>query len=600
MDPATHAAPTARWRRPRVTTGDATSAAERADDPTGWAFGDSVVEGLEHVLRARRDIRRYRPDPVPGDHLARVLAAGHAAPSVGHSQPWRFIVVTEPTTRERAAAMADRERLRQAALLEPDRGRRLLDLQLEGIREAPVGIVVTCDRRAAAGGVLGRATFPDADLWSCACAIQNMWLMARGLGLGMGWVTLFDPVELASLMILPDDVETMGWLCLGWPNERPPEPGLERHAWSKRAPLEDVVLRERWPSADSPGPVPPESHLRAPSPARVVDVTDHADGMLTPPGSLGVLDRAIDIVLAAGATSPDGALILVGADHPVVSLGVSAYRGETTREILAAAIAGEAMGVVTARAAGLSVFLVDAGLDGPLLDGAFSARPSGRRGNLRDADAMTRSDVDQLVQLGRSTGSAACPGGLVAVGEVGLGNTTVAAALCCALLTKPAADVVGLGAGADTDMVQRKTAVVEAALARVRSEARLSADDRLDAGDPLDVLAALGGPEIAFLTGAILGAAESRACIVLDGLATSLAALIAARCEPGVRSYLIAGHLSREKSHAAVLVELGREPLLDLRLRAGEGVGAALAAGVLRNGLAVRLRTGRTRMEPRP
>jgi nicotinate-nucleotide--dimethylbenzimidazole phosphoribosyltransferase len=126
--------------------------------------------------------------------------------------------------------------LRQAAQLAPDAARRLLDLQLEGIREAPLGVVVCCDRRTAAAGVLGRATFPDADLWSCACAIQNLWLAARAEGLGLGWVTLFDPAELAALLALPDGVVTLGWLCLGWPDERPPQPGLQRAGWSRRHP----------------------------------------------------------------------------------------------------------------------------------------------------------------------------------------------------------------------------------------------------------------------------------------------------------------------------------------------------------------------------
>ncbi|MDP8909010.1 MAG: nitroreductase family protein, partial [Chloroflexota bacterium] len=164
------------WQRPVPLIGDVTSAQERADDPSGWALPQPARDALAEVVAARRDVRRFRPDPVPEAVLHRVLSAGHAAPSVGHSQPWRFVIVDDAEMRERAASYADRERLAQAAQLEPDAARRLLDLQLEGIREAPLGVVVACDRRAAAAGVLGRATFPDADLWSCACAIQNMWL----------------------------------------------------------------------------------------------------------------------------------------------------------------------------------------------------------------------------------------------------------------------------------------------------------------------------------------------------------------------------------------------------------------------------------------
>ncbi len=236
------------WPRPVPVIGDVTSAAERADDPQGWALPAAQRDALHTVLVARRDVRRFRPEPVPDEIVMRVLAAAHMAPSVGHSQPWRFIVVRDAYTRHRAALLADRERLAQAAQLAAEPARQLLDLQLEGIREAPLGIVVCCDRRSPAGGVLGRATFPDADMWSCACAIENLWLTARADGLGVGWVTFFRPAELARLLHLPEGVVTLGWLCLGWPDERPPAPGLERAGWSRRAPLGDVVLQERWPT----------------------------------------------------------------------------------------------------------------------------------------------------------------------------------------------------------------------------------------------------------------------------------------------------------------------------------------------------------------
>jgi nicotinate-nucleotide--dimethylbenzimidazole phosphoribosyltransferase len=168
-----------RWPRPRPLIGDATSSAERASDPASWAFPADTRAALADIIAARRDVRRFRPDPVGADILAEVLAAGHAAPSVGHSQPWRFIVVRDPELRSAAAIMADQARLAQARELDPESARHLRSLQLEGIREAPIGVVVCCDRRARPAGVLGRATFPDTDLWSCACAIENIWLTAR-------------------------------------------------------------------------------------------------------------------------------------------------------------------------------------------------------------------------------------------------------------------------------------------------------------------------------------------------------------------------------------------------------------------------------------
>jgi nicotinate-nucleotide--dimethylbenzimidazole phosphoribosyltransferase len=577
------------WQRPVPLVGDTTSARDRAADPAAWAFPAAAREALYEVIAARRDIRRFRPDPVPGAVLERVLAAAHSAPSVGHSQPWRFIVVTEPARRERAALMADRERLRQAGQMDPESGRHLLDLQLEGIREAPVGVVVCCDRRAAPAGVLGRATFPDTDLWSCACAIQNLWLAARAEGLGLGWVTLFQPAELAALLGLPDGVVTLGWLCLGWPDERPPEPGLVRAGWSRRRPLAEVVLPERWPAAPQRGPAPPPSRLRAPGPAAVLAARDQADQLLTAPGSLGALDRAADRVAATGRTAAGaGTLLLVAADHPVTRHGVSAYPAGVTGEVLRAAAAGEALGAVAAAAAGMNVVVIDAtGSAGPV-PGTLPARPTGRQGDLVEGDGLSGGDAERLVALGAALGRRLGRDGLIALGEVGIGNTTVASALAAALLDLPAEAVVGLGAGSDTGIVGRKRGVVAAALARA---ARGGGGWR----EPGRLLRALGGPDVAVLTGAVLGAAEAATVVVLDGLLTSVAALLAVRIEPAASAYLVAGQRSREIAHPAVLEQLGLEPLLDLRLRAGEGAGAAFATGLVKQALTVRGATARVR-----
>jgi nicotinate-nucleotide--dimethylbenzimidazole phosphoribosyltransferase len=556
------------WPRPVPLIGDATSAEDRAAAPNGWAFPPEDRQAFYDLVLARRDIRRYRPDVVDSALLERVLAAGHSAPSVGQSQPWRFVVVTKPETRERAALLADQERLTQAAKLDPEAARHLLDLQLEGIREAPVGVVVCCDRRTPGAGVLGRNTFDDADMWSCACAIQNMWLAARTEGLGLGWVTLFQPADLAVLIGLPERVESLGWLCLGWPDERPPEPGLERWGWSERLPLSDVVIHEHWSDNAAAAPV---SRLRAPLPVSVVEARDGNDVLLTPLGSLGVLDRAVDRLVALGQGDvTSGTLVLVAGDHPVADLGVSAFGRQVTADVLAAARAGEAVGVVAARASGLEAVVVDAGCS---------------VGDLVSADALSVDVVHRLIAQGRTTGSAA--DGLVAIGEVGIGNTTVASTLAALLLNVTSNDVVGLGSGSDSAMLARKREVVDAAVRRARAE-----HGELLLG-PVALLASVGGPEFAYLVGVVLGAAESGKAVVLDGFATSVAALCAVLLEPAIAQHLIAGQRSRERAHALVLNRLGLEPLLDLRLRAGEGVGACLATRLVLNALTIRRNSGR-------
>ena len=210
-------------------------------------------------------------------------------------------------------------------------------------------------------------------------------------------------------------------------------------------------------------------------------------------------------------------------------------------------------------------------------------------GNLRDADPLTVEAVARLLGRGEDLGGRLGLAGLVALGEVGIGNTTVAAALAAGVLGVDAEKVVGLGVGADSATVQRKREVVAAALRRWRNRGSAPA-----ASTAAHQLAALGGPEIALLTGVVLGVARAAGVIVLDGLATGVAALVAAEIEPAVAAHLIAGQRSRERAHPMVLDRLGLEPLLDLRLRAGEGVGAALAAQLLLSGLTLRATAART------
>jgi nicotinate-nucleotide--dimethylbenzimidazole phosphoribosyltransferase len=177
----------------------------------------------------------------------------------------------------------------------------------------------------------------------------------------------------------------------------------------------------------------------------------------------------------------------------------------------------------------------------------------------------------------------------VAVGEIGIGNTTVAAALTSVLVGVAPEASVGLGAGADSTMLDRKRDVVAQAITRAKQHHGASL------ADPLIALGSVGGPEFVYLAGVILGVAEAGQAVVLDGLATGVSALAACMLEPAVTSSLVAGQRSRERAHPLVLARLGLEPLLDLRIRAGEGVGAVLATGMLLGALRMRRETARVK-----
>ncbi len=187
-------------------------------------FGEAERRGVFRAIAERRDVRRFRPDSIGDELLERLLEAAHRAPSVGLMQPWRFVVVREAATKAAMQGLAARERLIQSEHLD-DRARQYLDLKLEGIREAPVSVVVCCDREPGKE-ILGRHTIPDADLYSTCLAIENLWLAARAEGVGVGWVSFYREDDLRDLLGIPSHVVPVAWLCIGYPDERHSAPGL--------------------------------------------------------------------------------------------------------------------------------------------------------------------------------------------------------------------------------------------------------------------------------------------------------------------------------------------------------------------------------------
>ena len=203
---------------------------------------------MYRVISERRDMRRFSPGGEVGeDVLARLLQAAHAAPSVGLMQPWRFIRITDDSLRRRIHALVDEERPVTAAAL-GDRGDEFLALKVEGILEcAELFVVALCDNRDK--HVFGRRTLPQMDLASVSCAIQNLWLAARSEGLGVGWVSLFDPRRLAELLAMPADAEPVAILCLGPVPEFPDRPALELDGWAHARPLSEFVSENQWGEA---------------------------------------------------------------------------------------------------------------------------------------------------------------------------------------------------------------------------------------------------------------------------------------------------------------------------------------------------------------
>ena len=209
-------------------------------------YDPDAVAAVHRVIHERRDMRHFVPLPVDPDTLRRLLDAAHAAPSVGLSQPWRFIRITRPPLRQQIHELVQQERQRTAAALQ-ERGEEFLRLKIDGVLECGELLVVAV-RDGGDQEIFGRRTLPEMDIASAACAIQNLWLAARAEGLGMGWVSIFDPQALAQLLEFPPGVRPMAVLCLGHVEKFYSAPMLVLEQWRTPRPLEELVYENVWPA----------------------------------------------------------------------------------------------------------------------------------------------------------------------------------------------------------------------------------------------------------------------------------------------------------------------------------------------------------------
>ena len=208
------------------------------------AFAADEVCAVYRAIHERRDMRHFAGGEVAPDLLRKLLDAAHHAPSVGFMQPWRFIRIRDTALRQRLHDAVERERVLTARAL-GEREDEFMRLKVQGLLDAAelLAVSLTDDRDK---HVFGRRTLPQMDLASASCAIQNLWLAARAEGLGMGWVSLFDPAELSTLLGLPEGAEPIALLCLGPVHDFYEEPMLQRERWAKREPLSALVFDERW------------------------------------------------------------------------------------------------------------------------------------------------------------------------------------------------------------------------------------------------------------------------------------------------------------------------------------------------------------------
>jgi len=205
------------------------------------------LAGLYDVIHRRRDVRaEFTGVPIDDQALTRMLEAAHAAPSVGLSQPWDFVLVGDRDVRRAFYEHVQSERLVFAGQLQGEQGERFARIKIDGILEASLSIVVTYDAERGAPSVLGRHAIADAGLYSVCLAIENLWLACTAEGMGMGWVSFYREEFLTGLLDIPDGIRPVAWLCVGPVSHLEAAPDLERHGWRQRIPLDDVLHTDRW------------------------------------------------------------------------------------------------------------------------------------------------------------------------------------------------------------------------------------------------------------------------------------------------------------------------------------------------------------------
>ncbi|WP_369143208.1 nicotinate-nucleotide--dimethylbenzimidazole phosphoribosyltransferase [Streptomyces sp. R44] len=564
----------------------ATEAATDADTrPAAPAPGydDAEREAVLRVMRERRDIRNgFRGDPIPHEVLLRVLEAAHTAPSVGHSQPWDFVVIRSAETRQTMHELAQRQREAYAKSLPKARAKQFKELKIEAILDTPVNIVVTADPTRGGRHTLGRYTQPQMAPYSSALAVENLWLAARAEGLGVGWVSFFDEREMVRALGLPEHLEVVAYLCVGYVDEFPDEPELMQAGWSKRRPLAWVVHEETYGRRALPGEEPHDllqetvANIRPLDAKALGEAWERQKRMTKPAGALGMLEiisaqlSGLSRVCPPPIPEPAAVAIFAG-DHGVHAQGVTPWPQEVTGQMVANFLGGGAVCNAFANQVGAEVCVIDVGVKSelPATPGLLPRKVRPGTGDFTTGPAMTREEVLAAIEVGIETARDLVAAGNKALltGEMGIANTTASAALISVYTGVDAAEVTGRGTGINDETHARKVDVVRRALDLHKP----------DPADPIGVLSAVGGLEHAALVGLILGAASLRTPVILDGVSTGAAALVARAIAPESLAACIAGHRSAEPGHVAALNKLGLRPLVDLDLRLGEGTGALLA-----------------------
>ncbi|MEJ6979524.1 nicotinate-nucleotide--dimethylbenzimidazole phosphoribosyltransferase [Pedobacter sp. P351] len=539
---------------------------------------------LEELFKARRDTRHFTGETVPQSVLEKALLAGHTAPSVGLTDATRFYIIKSTEVKQEVKKLFEAYNHKANEKIENDAQKILYNsLKLEAILDAPVGLVVCYDRSVLNDFTIGTIASNDTIKFSAVCAVQNIWLSLTEQGYSMGWVSILNYYQFKELLNLPGEIEPLGYFCVGKPaTDYEKQPMLQQLGWKNKT-LNPSVTEIR--EIHKIGSVKQENdeHGIVRSDQLLKALKEKIDNKTKPVGALGALEQlAFQIGEVFQTTAPqinNPHLVVFAADHGIAQHGVSAYPQEVTRQMVNNFLEGGAAINVFCRQNGLSLQIVDSGVNYDFPSNALITDCKISRGtqSFLHGPAMSVSELDLCFYKGAEVVKTLSAKGCntIGFGEMGIGNTSSASVLMHMLCDIPLKDCIGKGTGVNEEQFLNKLRILQT-----------SAENYNGSRDMYHLMAYFGGFEILQIAGAILEARRRNMLILIDGFICTAAYLCASKINPAVRNSAIFCHKSDETGHDLLLDYLNADPLLNLNMRLGEGTGCALAFPIIKNAVA--------------
>lgn len=541
------------------------------------------MKSFTEIIESRRDTRHFTNDDVPDEVLQKAFHAGHQAPSVGLTDATRFYIIRSSEIKKQVKELFISYHQKSAEQTDSkEQKETYLNLKLEAIEEAPIGLVIAYDRSVLNKFSIGTVGSNEAIKFSAVCAAQNIWLSLTEQGYSMGWVSILNYHHFKKLLNLPDTIEPLGYFCIGKPStDYGKQPMLQQLHWAQK---------KQQPSVMEIQDFTPINHLALenfaithPKSSDLTTIlTDKINQKIKPLGSLGDLEKiALQIGLVFQTKKPsiqNPTIAIFAADHGIANHGVSAFPQEVTRQMVENFLKGNAAINVFCNQHHIDLKIIDAGVnyDFPTNTKIIDKKVAKGTQSFLNSPAMSIDEMNLCFTNGAEVVNTIYKNGCncIGFGEMGIGNTATAAILMSVVTTIPLEHCVGKGTGVENEKLQHKINILQKSIANYLGPSNLES-----------LISYFGGFEILQMAGGMLQAYNNNMLILVDGFISTIAFLIAFQKNPSIKQNAIFTHCSKEKAHIDLLNYLQVKPILSLDLRLGEGSGIAIAYPIIQSSI---------------